>query len=142
MTDEPPARDHDAEVDGREDRDRGDARSGQAPDEVADEGGGDDDRPRRDESHRHRVEELPVRQPVVLHDHALPEERHDGEATAEDERAGLEEEQPERKERRGRGGTHGHAEVRWPRREEYQVAPPRETLQESWRRVPYDHDQP
>ena len=67
----------------------------QAGDEIADEHGRDDDRPRRDEPHRDGIEKLAFGQPVLLGDHALSEEGDDGQAAAEDEGAGLEEEEEE-----------------------------------------------
>ena len=56
-------------------------------DEVADERDRDDDRPRRDHRDRDRVEELPLVEPVELVDDPAVEERHDGEAAPEHERA-------------------------------------------------------
>src|SRR5262249_56726414 len=96
VADEPPAGDDDPEVDRGEDGNCGDDCPGQAADEVADKGGGDHDGPGGDEAHGDGVEELAGGQPVVLDDHALAQERHDGQAAAEDERAGLGEEQPQR----------------------------------------------
>jgi len=47
------------------------------------------------------VKELSLGQPVLLEDHPLPEETDDGEATAEDEGACLEEEEEQRQEGAG-----------------------------------------
>src|SRR5439155_14654246 len=114
-------------------------RAREAPDEIADERGGDHHWPRRDEPHRYRVEELPLGQPVVLHNHALTEEGDDGKAASEDERPRLEEEQSKRKER-GRGRRpHGHGEVGWRRSEEHHIALTGQPLYEPWRRVPQHH---
>src|SRR5216683_2345718 len=96
VPDEPAPGDGDAEVDGGEDGGGGDEGAGQAGGEVADEGGGDDDRPGGDQAHRDGVDELAAGQPVVLGDDSLAQERDDGQAAAEDEGPGLEEEQPER----------------------------------------------
>src|SRR5439155_93325 len=82
----------------------------EASNEVSDEGGGDDDGPRGDQPNGHGVEELPCRQPMVLVDHAFAEEGHDGEAAAEDERAGLQKEEPEREDRPGRRRAREKAE--------------------------------
>src|SRR5258706_2349429 len=60
--------------------------------QVADEADGNDHRSRGDHRHRDRVDELSLREPVVLVHHAAIEERHDGEAAAEHESAGLGEE--------------------------------------------------
>src|SRR6266851_2532097 len=96
VPDEPASRDGDAEIDGNEDRGGGDEGAGKARHEVADEGGGDDDRPWGDQANRDGVDELAAGQPVVLGDDSLAQERDDGQAAAEDEGPGLEEEQPER----------------------------------------------
>src|SRR5207244_11545270 len=66
MSNEPPTREDDAQIDRREDRDRGDGGSCEPSDEVADERGRDDDRPGRDQAHRYGVEELAFGQPVRL----------------------------------------------------------------------------
>jgi len=79
----------DAEVDGNQDGGGGDERAGQARGEIADEGGGDDDRPWGDQAHRDRVDELAAGEPVVLGDDSCAQERDDGQAAAEDERPGL-----------------------------------------------------
>ena len=52
--------------------------------------------PGGDQAHRDGVEELPVGEPVVIVHDALAQERHDGQAAAEDERAGLDEEPAQR----------------------------------------------
>src|SRR6266851_964264 len=96
VPDEPASGHGDAEADGDENGGGGDEGAGQAGDEVADEGGGDDDRPWGDQAHRDGVDELAAGQPVVLDDDSLPQERDDGQAAAEDERPGLEEEQAKR----------------------------------------------
>ncbi len=78
------------------------------PGRIADERSRYHDRPGSDEAHCDGVEELTPVEPVVLLDHALAEEGNDGEAAAEDEGAGLEEEQeqPGRESRlRRSGGT-------------------------------------
>src|SRR5258706_1878888 len=98
VPDEPASRHGDAEVDGDEDGGGGDEGAGKAGGEVADEGGGDDDRPGGDQAHRDGVDELAAGQPVVLGDDSLAQERDDGQAAAEDERPGLEEEQAKRDE--------------------------------------------
>src|SRR5204862_4413329 len=55
--------------------------------------------PRRDHAHRDRVEELALGQPAEVVDHSLLEERDDGQARSECERARLGEEDPECHER-------------------------------------------
>jgi hypothetical protein len=53
---------------------------------------------------RDGVEELGRGEPVMLVDHALAQERHDGQAGAKHERPGLGEEQPERDQHPAAGG--------------------------------------
>src|SRR5262245_8353251 len=96
VPDEPPPRDGDAEVDRSEDRYRSDDGAGQSGDEVANERRGDHDRPGREQAHGNRIDELAAGEPVMLNDDAFAEERDDGQAAAEDEGPGLEEEQSQR----------------------------------------------
>ena len=69
--------------------------AGESVEEVADERGGDHHRAGRDHADGDGVEELAVGEPVVLIDHLRFQERHDHQAAAEDEQAGLEEEREE-----------------------------------------------
>jgi hypothetical protein len=48
-----------------------------------------------DQADRDGIEELPARQPVMLDHDSLAQERHDGQAAAEDEGTRLEDEQAE-----------------------------------------------
>src|SRR5207248_2957636 len=89
VAEEPRAGDDHAEVDRGEDGDGSGDRAREASDEVADEPGGDHDRARGDETHGHGVEELPFGQPVVLVDHAFPQEGDDGQPAPENEGPGL-----------------------------------------------------
>jgi hypothetical protein len=54
-----------------------------------------------DQADRDGIEELPARQPVMLDHDSLAQERHDGQAAAEDKCAGLEEEQSQRSQNAG-----------------------------------------
>jgi hypothetical protein len=109
---EPPAGQHHAKVDRGEDGHRGDDRARPPGGQVPDERRGDDHRPRCDQPYRHRVQELRVGQPVVLVNHAVTQERDDGQAAAEDERTGLNEEPAQRDQHpTGRcGGSEGVAD--------------------------------
>ena len=79
---------------------------GNAGDQKADEGHGDDDWSRGDHGDGHGIEELLFAQPPELLHHALIEEGHDGQAAAKDERAGLGEEEQDLPEDVGlRGGN-------------------------------------
>ena len=138
MAYEPPAGYHDAEVDRDEDCDRRDTLSSESPDEVPDERRRDDDRTWRDEPHRDRIEELPLRQPVVLRDDTLLQERHDREPAAEDERSGFQEEKAEGDERPTDRSTHQHAE----RDPEDRRGTRPAAAQEPRRGVEPDHQQP
>ena len=63
--------------------------------------------PGRDHRDRDRVEELPLGEPVELVDHAAVQERHDRQAAAEDERAGLGEVPGDASRASGRGAGRG-----------------------------------
>ena len=96
---EPRARNDHSQIDRREDGERRHCRTSQAAHQVTDECGGDHHRPRRDQAHRHGIQELALGEPVMLVDDTLLEEGHDSQPAPEDERARLEEEQPKRHER-------------------------------------------
>ena len=119
----PPAHDpgreqHDHEERREEHTDPGDGGAGEARHQVADEDRRDDDRSRRDHPHRDRVQELALVEPAVVAHDTLLEERHDGEARAEGERAGLEEEDAEREEHVGIRGLHRVDDAPEPERDE------------------------
>src|SRR6266702_2639565 len=119
VPDEPAAGNDHAQVDRGEDGDGGDERPGRASHEVADERGGDDDRPRGDQAHRDGVEELRLGEPVVLGDDAVAQQRHDGQPGPEDQGAGLEEEKPQRDQHATRGESAQRRRRKW----QYQEPP-------------------
>src|SRR5206468_8420604 len=100
-------------------------------DQIAHEGGGDDDGAGTDHAHGDRDQELALAEPARLLDEAFLEERYDDEAATERERAGLQEEREELAQhraqslRRGAGGDERHAEHER-RRRRYGVARPEE----------------
>jgi hypothetical protein len=58
-------------------------------DQISDERYGDDHWPRRDHGYRHRIEELPLVQPVELIDHAAVKERNNRQTASKNESASL-----------------------------------------------------
>lgn len=80
-------RDRGEQVAGQKSRRRCDNRAPEAAGQEADEPGGDNDRAWGDHGHGHGIHKLAIRQPRILLDHAAIKERHDGQATAEDEGA-------------------------------------------------------
>ena len=82
---EEPSRNDDKQIGRGEDRDRSDDCADHACDEVSGEGPHDHYRPRTNQTHRHRVGELLLGQPVVAVDKALVEEGDDSQAGTERE---------------------------------------------------------
>src|SRR5205085_5292145 len=134
-----PATGHDhTEVDRRKDGQGGDHGTDQPANEVADQGGGDDDGAGGDKAHGHGVEELALGQPVVLVNDAFSQEGDDGEPAAEDEGPGFEEEQPQGDLGPRTGGQATEGPEHRGGRPERRVAP----AEKGGRGVQDDHQQP
>ena len=125
-----------AEQDERERRRERDGRGEQAAADargrVADDRDGLHDGARRDLAERDRVEELPVRHPVVVVDRVVLHQRDDHEAAAVGERADLERDPREREQPAGRDRDAGAATSDTPR--SYAAPPARSRRSRAGRR--------
>src|SRR5438093_11963726 len=78
---------------GKEDAERRDQRAARAAEQIADEGGGREDRPGRDLSHRHGIEQLRLAEPVPPIDQVRAKKGEEHVAAPEENGSDLQEEE-------------------------------------------------